>query len=98
MLEKVVDFGIIVFMINIEEFWEDAKNDLSISIQAISFEVWIDKLEPVCFVDNAIVLATISANAKKTIDSRYRDAIKEVVSSHNPQITDVIIITPDKKP
>ena len=62
MLEKVVDFGIIVFMINIEEFWEDAKNDLSISIQAISFEVWIDKLEPVCFVDNAIVLATISAN------------------------------------
>lgn len=65
MLEKVVDFGIIVFMINIEEFWEDAKNDLSISIQAISFEVWIDKLEPVCFVDNAIVLATISANAKR---------------------------------
>lgn len=84
-------------MINIEEFWEDAKNELSISIQAISYEVWIEKLEPVCFVDNAIVLSTISANAKRTIDTRYRDTIKEVVSALNSAITDVVIITPDKK-
>ena len=84
-------------MINIEDFWEDAKNELSISIQAISYEVWIEKLEPVCFVDNAIVLSTISANAKRTIDTRYRDTIKEVVSSLNSSITDVIITTPDKK-
>ena len=82
-------------MINIEDFWEDAKNELSISIQAISYEVWIEKLEPVCFVDNAIVLSTISANAKRTIDTRYRDTIKEVVSSLNSSITDVIITTPD---
>ena len=95
MLENFVDFAIIVSMINLEEFWDDVKNDLSISIQAISYEVWIEKLEPVCFADNAIVLATISANAKKTIDSRYRDTIKDVVSSHNPQIKDVVIITPD---
>lgn len=54
-------------MINIEEFWEDAKDELSKSIQAISYEVWIEKLEPVCFVDNAIVLSTISANAKRTM-------------------------------
>lgn len=84
-------------MINIEEFWENAKDELSISIQAISYEVWIEKLEPVCFVDNAIVLSTISANAKRTIDTRYLDTIKEVVSSLNSAITDVIIITPDKK-
>ncbi len=84
-------------MINIEEFWENAKDELSISIQAISYEVWIEKLEPVCFVDNAMVLSTISANAKRTIDTRYLDTIKEVVSSLNSAITDVIIITPDKK-
>lgn len=84
-------------MINIEEFWEDAKDELSKSIQAISYEVWIEKLEPVCFVDNAIVLSTISANAKRTIDTRYKDTIKEVVSTLNSSITDVIITTPDKK-
>ncbi len=84
-------------MINIEEFWEDAKNELSISIQAISYEVWIEKLEPVCFIDNAIVLSTLTVNAKRTIDTRYRDTIREVVSSLNPAIKDVIITTQDKK-
>lgn len=84
-------------MINIEEFWEDAKDELSKSIQAISYEVWIEKLEPVCFVDNAIVLSTISANAKRTIDTRYKDTIKEVVSSLNSSITDVIVTTPRQK-
>lgn len=84
-------------MINIEEFWEDAKDGLSISIQAISFEVWIDTLKPVCFVDNAIVLETISANAKRTIDNKYRDTIKEVVNNLNQSITDVIVILPNQR-
>lgn len=84
-------------MINIEEFWQDAKNELSISMQTISYEVWIDKLEPVCFKDDAIVLCSSTANAKRTIDTRYRDTIKEIVSSLNSAISNVIIITPDKK-
>ena len=70
-------------MINIEDLWSDAKNELSISIQAISYEVWIEKLEPVCVFENKLVLSTISANAKRTIDTRYLDTIKEVVSSLN---------------
>ncbi len=84
-------------MINIEEFWADAKDGLSISIQAISFEVWIDKLKPVCFVDGTIVLETISANAKRTIDTKYLDTIKEVVNGLNSSITDVVIILPDQR-
>ncbi len=84
-------------MINIEQFWEDAKNELSITIQAISYEVWIEKLQPVCFVDNAIVLCTVSATAKRTIDTKYRDNIREVVAKLNQSIQDALIITPDKK-
>lgn len=84
-------------MINIEDFWEDAKDGLSISIQAISFEVWIDTLKPVCFIDGAIVLETISANAKRTIDNKYLDTIKEVVNKLNSAITDVIIILPSQR-
>ncbi len=97
MLEKIVDFVIITLMINIEEFWEEAKEELSISIQAISYEVWIEKMQPVCFVDNALVLSTISANAKRTIEQRYLDSIKDVVSRLNPSITNVIVTTYDKK-
>lgn len=84
-------------MININDFWSKAKTELSISMQAISYEVWIEKLEPVCFVDNALVLSTISASSKKTIDMRYLDAIKEVVGALNPAVKNVIITTEDKK-
>lgn len=84
-------------MINIEDFWEDAKDGLSISIQAISFEVWIDTLKPVCFIDGAIVLETISANAKRTIENKYLDTIKEVVNKLNSAITDVIVILPNQR-
>ena len=84
-------------MINLEKFWEDCKEELSISIQAISYEVWIEKLEPVCFVESTMVLSTISATAKKTIDSKYLDTIREVATAINPAIKDVLIITADKK-
>lgn len=53
-------------MVSKEEFWSDVKNELSKTMQAISYEVWIEKLEPVCFVDNTFVLAAISATAKNT--------------------------------
>lgn len=84
-------------MINVEDFWSEAKNKLSITIQTISYEVWIDKLQPVCFVDGALILCTISQTAKRTIDSKYLDNIKEVVSSINSSVTDVVITTPDKR-
>ncbi len=84
-------------MLNLDDFWADAKNELSISIQAISYEVWIDKLEPVCIVDNTLVLLALTINAKRTIDARYLDKIRDVVKNINSSITDVVITTPDKK-
>ena len=84
-------------MVSKEEFWSDVKNELSKTMQAISYEVWIEKLEPVCFVDNTFVLAAISATAKKHIDNRYRDQIKEIVTALNSFVTDVEIIVKDQK-
>ncbi len=85
-------------MLDLNAFWADAKNQLSISIQAISYEVWIEKLEPVCVVGGkTLVLLTISETSKRTIDTRYLDKIREVVCTINSSITDVVITTPEKK-
>ena len=84
-------------MIGKEEFWLDAKNELSKIMQAISYEVWIDKLEPLCFVDDTFVLVTLTASSKRTIDERYLGTITEVVKSLNKAVNAVEIITPDKK-
>lgn len=85
-------------MVGKEEFWSDVKNELSKSMQAISYEVWIEKLEPVCFVDSTFVLAALSATSKKTIDARYLDQIRDVVHTLNSFVTDVEIIVRDQTP
>ncbi len=84
-------------MIGKEEFWDDVKNELSKTMQTISYEIWIEKLEPVCFVDSTFVLAANTAMAKKTIDRSYLDQIREVVNSLDSFITDVEIIVKDQE-
>ena len=84
-------------MIGKEEFWADAKNELSKIMQAISYEVWIEKLEPLCFVEDTFVLVTLTASSKRTIDDKYKKTIIEIVSSLNSAVANVEIITPDKK-
>lgn len=79
-------------MINVEDFWADCKDALSTSFQTIVYEVWIEKLKPVCFVDNNFVLSTIAMQAKRTIENKYLDRIKDIVVSKNSSISDVIII------
>ncbi len=84
-------------MINIDSFWNDAKSELSKVLNSISFDVWIDKLEPVCFVKNSLILSTISNMSKKTIENQYLKTIKKTVTSLNPMITNVeIILDTDK--
>lgn len=84
-------------MIGKEEFWDDVKNELSKAMQTISYEIWIEKLEPVCFVDSTFVLAANTAMAKKTIDRSYLDQIREVVNSLDSFVTDVEIIVKDQE-
>ncbi len=84
-------------MIGKEEFWDDVKNELSKTMQTISYEIWIEKLEPVCFVDSTFVLAANTAMAKKTIDRSYLDQIREVVNSLDSFVTDVEIIVKDQE-
>ena len=84
-------------MIGKEEFWDDVKNELSKTMQTISYEIWIEKLEPVCFVDSTFVLAANTVMAKKTIDRSYLDQIREVVNSLDSFVTDVEIIVKDQE-
>ncbi len=97
LLEIFIYFAIILHMANIEELWAQAKNQLSISMNITVYEVWVEKLNPVCFVDSSLVLSTITVSAKRTIEARYLDTIREAVSSVNPLITDVIITTENEK-
>ena len=85
-------------MIGKEEFWSDVKNELSKTMQTISYDIWIEPLEPVCFMDNVFVLAANTSMSKKTIERCYLDQIRDVVNSLNSFVTDVEIIVKDQEP
>ena len=84
-------------MIGKEEFWDDIKNELSKTMQTISYDMWIEPLEPVCFVDGTFVLAAKTAISKKTIERSYLDQIREVASSLDSFVTDVEIIVKEQE-
>lgn len=72
-------------------------NILSAKVVAIGYDVWIQKLRPVCFIKNTLVLSTSTLVAKRTTENRYLDTIVAAVKEVNPLITQVEIITEDQK-
>lgn len=84
-------------MIEINSLWNEAKTSLSAKLQAISFEVWVAKLEPVCIIGHTLVLLTPSQSSKNTIVKNYRDTISSSLKEVNPVITDVKIIVESEK-
>ncbi len=84
-------------MIEINSLWNEAKTSLSAKLQAISFEVWIAKLEPVCIIGHTLVLLTPSQSSKNTIVKNYREPIAVSLKEVNPVISDVRIIVEAEK-
>ena len=84
-------------MINIDDVWQNTLEELSKIMQVVSFEVWVEKLEPVCIYDNKLVLCSPTQTAKRTVENKYHEMIEEVLSAVNPQISGIIVITDEEK-
>ena len=88
---------IIKTMININDIWKTTLDELSKLMQVVTFEVWIEKLEPVCVYDNKLVLSAPTVIAKRTIENKHQDTIDEVLVAVHPQLSGTIIINEDQK-
>lgn len=84
-------------MINIDDIWKNTLDELSKLMTVVSFEVWVEKLEPVCIFQNQLVLCAPTKTAKRTVETKYGDVITEVLTAVNPQLTGSIFITEDQK-
>ena len=83
-------------MININDIWQTTLDELSKLMQVVTFEVWIEKLEPVCIYDNKLVLCAPTVIAKRTIENKHQDTIDEVLTAVHPQISGTIIINDNR--
>ena len=84
-------------MININKVWKEAKEDLSSKMLAISFECWIEKLEPLCVANSQLVLIAPNEGAKKCVLKNYKDYINSSVSKVNKTLFGATIIIESEK-
>ena len=69
-------------MININSIWSSALDKLAVEMpSSVSFEVWIKNLEPVCVLDNKLVLSTATEFSVKHIEKNFIGLIDECVSA-----------------
>ena len=84
-------------MVNAKELWQEMISSLETECSAVSFDVWIRTLEPLCISENRLILLATNENHKENVNSRLKITIKQVLKTIKPFITDVIIVDPSEK-
>ena len=74
-----------------------ARENMRRDMSALSFNRWIDVLEPVTIQNGILVIQCPDAATKSTISEYYKDTVRMGVKQANTQIIDVMLILPDQR-
>ena len=84
-------------MEQIKGIWALARENMRRDMSALSFNRWIDVLEPVTIQNGILVIQCPDAATKSTINEYYKDTVRMAVKQANTQIIDVMLILPDQR-
>ena len=84
-------------MEQIKGIWALARENMRRDMSALSFNRWIDVLEPVTIQNGILVIQCPDAATKSTINEYYKDTVRMDVKQANTQIIDVMLILPDQR-
>lgn len=84
-------------MKDVNIIWDEALDSLKGSIIAVSYMLWIDNLYPLCIVENELVLVCPTANAKKTVNQKYKDDILVAVQKSEPLVCNILALIESEK-
>ncbi len=79
-----------------KDIWQDMLPILETEVNAISFDVWIKPLESLDVEDDRLVLLAPTEANRDAINNNLRPLIKKVLSSVNPLLSDITVITPSE--
>ncbi len=82
---------------NITSIWSQTKDGLKGQVSSLSYDLWINTLEPIEVVDGVLYLASTSANAKSRVMSLHAQQIKENLSKVTDEIKDFVVLDPYEK-
>ena len=77
--------------------WALARENIRREMSALSFNRWIEVLEPVAIQNGILVLQCPDAATRSTITEYYKDTLRIGAKQANTQIVDVMLILPDQR-
>ena len=77
-----------------KDIWQDMLPTLETEVNAISFDVWIKPLDTIDVEDDRLVLLAPTEANRDAINNNFRPLIRKVLSSVNPLLTDITLLTP----
>ena len=77
---------------DLKEFWTKVLDEMSDHTNMVSYEVWLEGLEPVEIHDNKLVLVSPTSMGLNVCKKKYADLIREAIAKINPTVTDITLI------
>jgi len=78
--------------VDINKIWETAKGYVSTQVSGVSYDVWIETLEPIDLKDNTLVLGTPSTSSQNVLKQKFKTKIAAACNKAHSSVTEVEFI------
>ena len=84
-------------MEELRKIWADARENIRPQISSVTFNRWIDALDPVTVQNGILVLEATDEIVKNTVTEYYSDYVKAAVQKAEPDILNILLILPSQR-
>lgn len=78
---------------DLRDLWKEALKIIETGTSFVTYEVWLSSLEPVEITGDKLIMVSPTSMAVNVVNNNYLDLIKNAISSVNPNIKDVAVIS-----
>ena len=77
--------------------WNEVLNDMENLVTAVSYDLYIETLEPIKVDNGKLILLATTSNNKKQFLKLHKEKLLNVVKEHFDNVEDLIVLEPDEK-
>lgn len=80
----------------LQTLWDQARDIMRNELMTVSFNTWIETIDPVMIEGNTIILQTLSVLNRSVLETRYNDLIKNTIKHVASQEYNIKYIIPEE--
>lgn len=77
--------------------WSDVLRDMENLVSVVSYELYIETLEPIKIDNNKVVVLASTSTNKKQLLKLHKDKLLNVVKNHFENVDDIVVLEPSEK-